>query len=260
MVSSISVIIPTHNRIVGLKKSLNSFFRQAYLPAEIIVVDDGSHPAVTETVFDGAPDSVNCILVRNEIPRGGNFARNKGASLASGKYVAFLDDDDTWDSEKLALQLALMESEDLDLSYTGKTIITVDKNLTELSRRYSFAKPKFSDLRKSIMRQNFIGTTSSIMVKKSSFDGVEGFDEQMPALQDYELYIRLIFSANKVQGLDKPLVNYYIHKKSSAVSKSLKKNFEATSQLLRKHRKKPFYLDLVRGCLKITLKKIIKGH
>jgi glycosyltransferase involved in cell wall biosynthesis len=255
----ITVVIPTHNRLCGLANALNSVFNQDKLPTEIIVIDDGSLPAVTDAVFEGAPDSVSCILVRNETPRGGNFARNKGASLASGKYIAFLDDDDTWDSEKLVLQLALMESEDLDLSYTGKTIITVDENLTELSRRYSFARPKFNNLKKSIMHQNFIGTTSSIMVKKSSFDAVGGFDEAMPALQDYELYIRLIFSDAKVQGIDQPLVDYFIHKRKNAVSKSLRKNFNATSLLLSKHKNKKHYIALVWVCLKITLKKVIKG-
>jgi hypothetical protein len=82
----------------------------------------------------------------------------------------------------------------------------------------------------------------------------------MPALQDYELYIRLIFAGNKVQGLDKPLVNYYIHKKSSAVSKSLKKYIIATSVLSRKYRQKPFYLALVWGRFKILLKKLVKGY
>lgn len=256
----ISVIIPTHNRLNELNHSLKSVFNQSLLPTEIIVVDDASDETVNSDIFDNAPDFINCMLLRNAEPKGGNYTRNRGVSLASSKYIAFLDDDDTWESNKLALQFELMESHNLDLCYTGKQIITVNDFRDVLSTRYAFSNPLCSNLKKSIMSLNFIGTTSSIMVKKSVFNLVNGFDINLPALQDYDLYIRLIFANSMIEGIDQPLVNYFVYERKSAVSKSLNKHFIAIKTILTKYRKNKYYLLLLFAAIIITIKKFIKGN
>lgn len=255
----ISIIIPTHNRLEELKHALKSVFSQTLFPSEIIVVDDASEDVVTIDIFYGAPESINCVLLRNEEPKGGNYTRNRGVALASSKYIAFLDDDDTWESNKLALQFEFMESKNLDLCYTGKQIITVNENRDVLSSRYTFSYPKYNNLKKSIMRLNFIGTTSSIMVRKSVFHDVNGFDNILPSLQDYDFYIRLIFAGSNIIGIDQPLVNYFIYQRKSAVSKSFQKHLAAIRFLLKKYRNNKYYLFFVSGVIKITLKKVIKG-
>ncbi|MGY5652786.1 glycosyltransferase family 2 protein [Vibrio cincinnatiensis] len=256
----ISVVIPTHNRPQDLKRALHSVFSQTFVASEVIVVDDGSFEPVSKGIFDGYQSSIKCILVRNEKPQGGNYSRNIGASLASGKYIAFLDDDDTWIPNKLEKQIQIMEAGNLEISYTAKTMIKVDGNLKKLSQRYSYKEPNYQNLNKSIMKKNFIGTTSSILVNREFFNDVGGFDIDMPALQDYELYLRLIYSGGKVKGIDEPLVNYYVYSGRNAVSKSLRKNINATRHILAKHKRKSYYYFLVFNLFKITLKKIIRGQ
>jgi len=257
LVADVSVVIPTHNRLQDLNRSLASVYKQKRLPIEIIVVDDGSTLPVSTNIFDRGPASINYVLLRNDISKGANCARNRGIDAATGKYIAFLDDDDIWASKKLDLQFEVMESKQLDLCYSGKQIVTFDVYHDELLRRYSFAVPKFNDMRKSIMHQNFIGTTSSIMVKKSSLIGVGGFDVAMPALQDYELYIRLIFSGYKIAGVSAPLLDYSIYKEKSAISKSLRKGITATKLLLVKHRNKDYFCNLIWSQVIVILKKTV---
>jgi glycosyltransferase involved in cell wall biosynthesis len=253
----IAVIIPTYNRSDLLKNAIQSVLSQTYKDIEIIVVDDASTCNNQEVIENF---KLPIIYHRFEMNQGGNICRNKGVELASGEYIAFLDDDDTWNKEKLERQYRLMSENSIDLCYTGKNIITVDEKLNELNRRYSYTTPKFNNLIKSIMQKNFIGSTSSIMLKKDKFLKVDGFDINMPALQDYEFYIRFIHNNFTVAGIDEGLVDYFIYQKKNAVSKSLKKNIQAIKQILQKNKSKKYLALLLLEFTKITLKKILRGH
>src|SRR5690554_3483648 len=124
MRNTISVVIPTHNRPTGLALSLKSILGQTCLPAEIVVVDDGSFPIVEDSIFDGFPTSIKCTLLRNEQPKGGNNARNRGIKAATGDYIAFLDDDDQFSRNKIeAISRVLMDTPaDLITSYANVNI------------------------------------------------------------------------------------------------------------------------------------------
>lgn len=108
MTPLISVIIPTHNYGRYIRDAINSVQSQTVSDLEIIVVDDGSTdntPAVLQAIRDR-----RLRVVR--IPNAGvSAARNAGIALAAGHYIAFLDADDIWLPDKLALQLALMTNE-----------------------------------------------------------------------------------------------------------------------------------------------------
>lgn len=253
----ISVVIPTHNRLDLLKNAIQSVVNQTYKNIEIIVVDDASS-CNNKDIVESFRRSI--IYYRFETNQGGNVCRNKGVELATGEYIAFLDDDDVWHSEKLEKQYQLMNETDVDLCYTGRNIIVVDEKLQEINRRYSFSRPKFVSLKKSIMQKNFIGTTSSILIKKEKFLDTDGFCIKMPALQDYEFYIRFIYNDFKVIGIDDGLVDYYIYQKKSAISKTLKKRFDAAKQMIKKNRSKEYIILLYALPLKIIVKYILFGH
>ena len=257
MNNKISIVIPTHNRDNLLKRAIQSVVDQTYKNIEIIVVDDASlcdNQSIINS-FD-----IPIIYYKFEINQGGNICRNKGAELANGGYIAYLDDDDTWKEDKLRKQLRLMKENNLDLSYTGKNIITVNPFFEEISRRYSFSKPSYkNNLKKSIMSKNFIGTTSSIIVKKEKFKEVSGFDISMPALQDYEFYIRCINKGFNIVGIDEPLIDYYRYQKKSAISKNLKKNFNAYQLILKKNRTQSYFYLLKIRFIKSMLKRLLKS-
>ncbi len=250
----ISIVITTYNRSDLLKNAIISVSEQTYHDIEIIVVDDASS-CDNQHVINSF--NLPIIYYRFEINQGGNVCRNKGVSLSKGGYIAFLDDDDTWRKDKIKKQYEFMIINNLDLSYTGKNIITINKNPSE---RYSFSEPNFINLKKSIMLKNFIGTTSSIMLKKDNFLDIGGFDIRMPALQDYELYIRFIYENFSVGGIDEAMVNYFIYPTNANISKSIKKKLIASKIMVCKNYSKGYILLLVLNLAKNIFKSIILGH
>ncbi len=182
----ISVVIPTHDRPEELKRALLSVFVQTRLPDEVIVVDDGSTPAVTSEIFSDTPTGISTILLRNDTPKGANNARNRGIIAATGDWVAFLDDDDEWLPEKLSKQmLALKDDDRIGVLYSN-TIILFD----ELGLSYRSAFRLGGDIHEILLIENYVGATSSVMVRRSALND-NWFDESMPARQDYDLWIRL---------------------------------------------------------------------
>src|SRR5690625_3018032 len=99
---TISVIIPTHNRVGLLKRAIESVLNQTRKPEEVIVVDDLNDVATKELCEQYFSSGV--IYIPNIKGRGASSSRNLGASKAKSEFVAFLDDDDIWLPEKLGKQ------------------------------------------------------------------------------------------------------------------------------------------------------------
>lgn len=111
----VTVIIPVFNRAERVSKAIHSIASQTFEDWELIVVDDGSSIPVSEELFSDMPDG-KFRLVRHEKNLGASAARNTGILAARGAYVSFLDSDDEWHPEKLARQIALVESDSDPLS------------------------------------------------------------------------------------------------------------------------------------------------
>ena len=126
MVSSerlVSVVIPTHNRAVQVARAIASVQCQTYPNLEIVVVDDCSTDN-TRTVVEGYGDQ-RIRYVRHDQRRGASAARNTGIRLATGEFIAFLDDDDEWKPEKTMRQLALFDRYDVVLcTCTGHGVVS----------------------------------------------------------------------------------------------------------------------------------------
>lgn len=251
----VSVVIPTYNRPDGLSNAIRSVLAQTYKNVEVFVVDDCSQ-CDNQSVVNSLPSRIN--YRRMEANRGANFCRNVGAKLGSGKYVAFLDDDDVWHENKIESQVVACEQMNAELCYTGKNIVIVGANGEGRRERYSFSEPPFVCYKRSIMARNFIGTTSSILVSRRSFLQVGGFDEKMPALQDYDFYIDYIFSGFSVLGIDKPLVDYMVITGSGSISKSYLKYQRANARLLLKNRRRKFFSIFCFGRLISSVKRALK--
>ena len=102
----VSVIIPTYNRKQTLKRAIQSVYIQSLPPFEIIVVDDGSKDGTKEWVKKKYPN-IKYIYQKNS---GVSSARNKGIKTAQGKYISFLDSDDTWHKDKLKICLRSLDN------------------------------------------------------------------------------------------------------------------------------------------------------
>jgi len=181
----ISVIIPTRDRPVQLLRALKSVLSQTHRPVEIIVVDDGSQEPTAQLLTQHFGQDVICC--RNETPAGAAVARNVGLRVATGHFVAFLDDDDTWLPNKLSSQFDEMERSLEKPSMVGCGFSYVYEG-HEVAIRDYFPSHNFYE---KLLTQNFIGGCSVPLIRTEALRRIGGFDEGFPSCQDWELWLRL---------------------------------------------------------------------
>lgn len=250
----ISVVIPTHNRCESLKNAIRSVIAQTYKDFEILIVDDASTDNTQS--YASALKNKNIYYIRLNTNKGGCHARNEGIKKSSGELIAFLDDDDLWFPKKLEKQIKLFSSYNLDFCFSAKKVIYSNSKKC----RVSALKPKFVDPYKSIMYDNYIGTTSTILLRKKLIEQINGFDEQLPALQDYDLYIRLLENGCKIKGIYDALITYNISYEKNNVSCSFDNFSRASAILHKKYKDKHYYSLLKKALRRIGIKKAMKSR
>jgi len=181
----ISVVIPTYNRPNCLERALDSVCAQTYDNIEIIVVDDHSETPVNCIIKDYQQMTVEVIRHNNNL--GANAARNTGIRNANGDFIAFLDDDDKWDEEKLQKQIEVIKKNDVDVVYTG--IRYLNSNGEVLNKTIPGKVP--NNTTTELFKRNFIGSFSVILVSAKIIKEVGLPDEELPIWQDKEWYVRL---------------------------------------------------------------------
>ncbi|GEK57738.1 hypothetical protein CHL76_01405 [Marinococcus halophilus] len=183
-----SVIITTKNRQKELQAAIQSVLAQSRQAAEIIVMDDGSSYDLSQTSDSGFLSSVQYFY--HEESLGGAARRNEGAAKATGDILMFLDDDDTWEPQKIEDQLTIFDHhQEVGLVYTGRKVVDAEDRDTVLRR---IEPKKRGNGWPDILFNNFIGVTSGVAVRKNLFERVGGFDTSAVARQDYDLWIRLV--------------------------------------------------------------------
>lgn len=203
----VSVIIPTYNRVEKLSLSVPSVLSQTYSNLEVIVADDGSDDGTEEYVKALADSRIKYI--RNPINKGPSSARNLGAGLASGEYLAFHDSDDEWVKDKLEKQMdfLLNNEEEIPLVYCEFAIYIQGKARAIVPSREIPKDQKQGNIFPFLLLRPLIGTPT-IVVKKKHFFEVGGFDEAITAYEDYEFTLR--FSKTyKIGFVEEPLVRIY---------------------------------------------------
>jgi glycosyltransferase involved in cell wall biosynthesis len=117
MSCDVSVVMPVYNSSGTLGRALDSIYAQSLLPREIIVVDDGSDDwEQSRKIAGSCPNSIVMRFIHLDKNQGVSTARNTGISAARGRYLAFLDADDVWLKDKIAIQFGLMTGRHLDFS------------------------------------------------------------------------------------------------------------------------------------------------
>ena len=187
--TSCSVIITTCERPDELRRSIASVVGQTVRPHELIVVDDCSSYPNEAAVVEHRSSCLKICYHRLTQRSGASTARNAGARLASGEILMFLDDDDVWEPRKVEAQLSLFASHpEAATVYTGMLAVD-DRNdgkVLHASRDHLSGKAW-----PQILFRNFVGPTSAAAMRAQVFHDVGGFDQQLPALQDYDLWLRL---------------------------------------------------------------------
>lgn len=179
----VSVVIPVRDRATIVGRALESVARQTVPIEEVIVVDDGSTDDTVAAVRRYADRFPRFQLIENAVGGGAPKARNAGAAAATGTLIALLDSDDEWTPDKIERQLEILD-EDVAAVFTNirYRIPGQDDRLTAVA-----AEVRLEDL----FYENFIGSCSTALIRKSAFDQVGGFDVDLPSCQDWELWLRL---------------------------------------------------------------------
>jgi len=187
--SGVSVVIPTFNSSWCIKRCINSCLLQTILPLEIIIVDNGSKDNTIQIIKSYQKKNNIIKLLKYDDKIGSPLARNFGAKIASGTYLAFLDADDWWEKDKLEKQLTVLNSEKVIAVLTGVKIYNSSGFL--LNKNYTDTKVNRSELRKKIFLRDIHPITSTMVIKKKFFNKVSGFDKNFKRLHDYQLLGKL---------------------------------------------------------------------
>lgn len=202
----VSVVVPTFNRRAILPQTIDSILAQTYSNIDLIIVDNLSTDD-TEAYLQSLRDP-RVRYYRNA--NDGVIARNRnlGIQSARGKYVALCDDDDLWQPEKLAEQVAVMESNDrIGLCYTNATVFGENR----VGDAWLIKTKVFHNHFIRLLLRNFI-PNSSVLIRRNILDAVGGFDESghLAPFEDYELWLR-IAHAHELAYIDKSLLKYRVH-------------------------------------------------
>ena len=198
--ADVSVVIPSFDRATVLPRALDSVMAQTLSPAEVIVVDDGSTDDTAKLVQRRFP---GVRLLRQE-NRGVSAARNRGIEASEGEWIALLDSDDEWRPEKLQRQLAALgDCPEIRVCHTDEIWIRRGRRVNP---RQVHAKHGGWIFEHCLPLCSM--SPSSIVIHRRVFEDVGLFDEELPACEDYDLWLR-ICSRLPVLYVDEPLVVKY---------------------------------------------------
>ena len=186
MENLVSVIMPTFNRAETISKAIQSVYEQTYKNWELIIIDDASTDNTEDIVK--TIDDERIKYVKNECNRGANFSRNYGCKMAQGEYLAFLDSDNYWLSEKLEKQVQVLRSSSEKVAFVFCQIKLFNDEKVRVIPDDKFCIGNVE----SIMKKYNVIDTNAVLMKRVVFEKMGGFDESMPRLQDYDLFYNVI--------------------------------------------------------------------
>jgi glycosyltransferase involved in cell wall biosynthesis len=202
----VSVVIPTYNRARFLRAAVRTVLDQTFQDFEIVIVDDASSddtPAVVASLGDG-----RIKYIRHEQNRRIAGARNTGVSSSAGEYIAFLDDDDEWRPRKLEQQVQILDisAPTVGAVYTAFAQVDVASGnvvgvITPVKRGHILHE---------LGSRNWVGTASTVCVRRQCFEEVGLFDESVAFGEEYDMWIRIAHRFD-FRYIDEVLVGYGLH-------------------------------------------------
>ncbi len=193
-----SVVIPAFNSAAFIAKAIDSALAQTLPPAEVIVVNDGSTDE-TLTIVQGFGEKVRCISQENT---GISGARNTGIKNSQSEWVALLDSDDLWRTDKLERQAAVLEEHP-----TADFIYTACYYFFEDQTRKLVPAPPAARIKQELM--NWIPfAVSSVVIRRSKVLEVGGFDPEMRLSEEWDMWLRLIKAGAEFAAVNEPLAYY----------------------------------------------------
>jgi glycosyltransferase involved in cell wall biosynthesis len=218
----VTVIVPVYNAARFIAQTIESVLQQHYTDYELLLVDDGStddSPAILQQYASATPARIQVLHHPGHANRGVSATRNLGLSRARGRYTAFLDSDDLWYPEKLAIQVETMEhNPSLGLTFTRAHIIRDEQDYDFLEGIESVGRrAPPCDCREAMhqivtMYLNYIFST--VMVRTDTIRAVDGFIEDLPYQSEDRIMVAKVSSRHPIARINRALCGYRAHGES----------------------------------------------
>jgi len=208
----ISIIMPAYNAEKYIAESIESVIKQTYQNWELIIIDDGSTDRTAEMVNNFKSDRRIKYFYQSNGKQG--KARNLGIKKSTGEYIAFLDADDKWASEKLSIQMTFLSADHMiDLLFSQGYSVEDD-----LIKDYNVCVKDLWDQRdvSTFIDQNQIPILS-VLVRKDALTKVNNFSESenIQNVEDYHLWLKLLIHGCKFKSIPDRLFYYRIHRQQA---------------------------------------------
>lgn len=208
----VSIVVPVYNTQRYVMSAIESVQRQTYNNWELILVDDFSCDGSGELCDQAAVLDSRITVIHQLTNEGALFARNAGISMATGKYICFLDSDDTFEPRKIEIQLAYMLLNNCAMSFTmfkrinesGEALGGCNVSyLPKVSYRQMLGAPRFSIITVMLDRERLKVPILTCKLRKA---------------EDYIFQLRILKQGIEALGINEELSNYRFRHNSSSVS------------------------------------------
>ena len=234
----VSIYIPTRNRRSLVERALQSVIQQTHGDLEIIVVNDASTDDTGPYLDNLRSIEPRLIVIHSDKPKGAPAARNRAIRIASGQFITGLDDDDEFTPTRIASLLNYWNSLGDDAGHVSglftQSMMTDGKSSSPTTDRK--AEVRYEDL----FYHNFIG--NQIFCPTPYLRAVGGFDENMPALQDLELFMRLVSKFGPARLVPDYSYLCYVDDGRERISKNAQRRYAAFDRIVQKNSEAPSYL------------------
>ena len=208
----VSIITPLYNAEHYIEQTIQSVLMQSYLSWEMIITDDNSTDGSVDIVEKYILADSRIKLIKLKKQHGPAKARNVAIKMAKGRYIAFLDSDDTWVPKKLEKQLSFMQENNLAFSYSSYTLID------EQSKEIGVFRTRPEITYSSMLKTCSVGCLTAIYdikkVKKTYMVA-----ENLKKGEDYVLWLDIMRRIKTTKGIEEPLAKYRIHKNTLSSNK-----------------------------------------
>ena len=229
----VSIIMPYYNKKNYFLKSINSALKQTYINLEIIIIYDDQSRDDLEYIESCIKNDSRVKIIFNDNNKGVAYSRNKAISIARGEYIAFLDCDDYWETNKIEIQLNFMLTHGYDFSHTTYQVINYNEKIVRTIRAQQTLKYK------KLLKSCDIGLSSVILKRKLLSD--MKFPE-LKTKEDFVLWLNLAKKSVDLAGLDKALM--FWRQTPNSLSGSILQKLKDAFKVYHLYEKKNFFYSI----------------
>ena len=214
MAELVSVILPAYNCEKTLADTLESVLNQTYRDFEIVLINDAATDGTSAICDSYAKKDARVRYFANLKNLGTLETRVRAINLAKSEWIAFIDSDDMWSTDKLEKQFALQKATGCDLIYTASSFINENgepfKWIMHVPEEVTYKK---------LLRQNVI-SNSSVLMRKRDYLKYSPFTERERDMhEDFACWLCMLRAGLTARGINEPLITYRLHKNSSSSNK-----------------------------------------